>query len=1357
MGSSSDRNLLFGIIALQNQLITRDQLLAGMQAWTFEQLTPLGELLVRQGALQPEQRQRLEMLVAANLRLHDDDPQQSLVEVSSLATSLQGELTALGNNEINATLAHVGHSGLSQLSLSWDPANGQTGRQPIAPAQRFRVLRPHAHGGLGTVSVAEDQELHREVALKEIHGDKAHHEELRTRFIREAEITGGLEHPGIVPIYGLGSYPDGRPFYAMRFIRGDSLDKAIRRYHEALSNPEINLTASERNLRLRRLLQRFIDVCEAIDYAHSRGVLHRDLKPGNIMLGRYGETLVVDWGLAKLLGDKPELISPAATGEGLEFSIMDSLGPLAPSDEARSSDLTQDGTAVGTLPYMSPEQAAGRLDLLGPASDIFSLGATLYELLTNRPPYQGKRRDVLEAAKQAAIASPRALNPRVSKPLAAICLKALAKDQQDRYPTAKALAHDIEAYLADEPIAAKRETLWERAGRVVRRHRGAFLACTATLLVLTIGSVAAALMINEAKSRELTANTEKLAAVEREAKSKELTLLVRTLESSLDLTPWPEGQRDKLVKLQSEIATADPEIGRDSQARIDRRYIELIEAKLRNPKLAAEDYDLIQQELAWLKNRQAADYPALEAKFLARRQQWTRVMALTHDPSNAEKLFAANRIQLDPQAGLLPVADAKQTPIPLQRRGAKSVQLQAEFAPAWENSTQVGFVFQGVDKGNYEFSLLAATTAETKGSSFQALRAAEGNYLVVLQRDKQVLFREFIPAVQVKSGTLQLLARREGDTLALQVNDLPVVKTLDLFPLPAQATELALHWPANVALLNLTLSEKPEASEKSDFEKADELFRERKYAAALALYSELGTTLEHADARREAQIKAGLCHFSQKQYDDGAKYFVALSTEPGDRWPAIASCLLWLTRLEQNRRDEANVIGQQILSKFDQRRLAEGIPNELRRKVTDHYFNLMNAGKERIGFVPDRMAKLELYLAIDKAFSNEGVLSSRALGLAMKVCLDDNNLALALRYGFDAYKLPSHPFSIEYIRLLRLHGDTVECQKVIMSEAKAPNLPNIKSLLLHAEEARLLLASNKTEKANDCIIALDHYLNLESIGSSTLGHGHYLHDYFESYILSGYYKQLLGDHDAAARMWKRGMKLQMTDLLRRKNDPNHDIHFQGVFNAFVFASLLGERDNPELKLVVELALGVGNKNLQALGQFASQDQIKETVFDAFDSERGKLLIRDRAFNTNPPAVQRDKTAILLFWQFCKMNAFKNAYTPLQDKSVWETGVGIAKAFMTNGSFSVANLIQAGAAYKGITGFLGWGSLYPSLPEELKAGTAYIYANRLKQLQKFEEAKAVYEQCLKAAKPESDVHRLATEELAALRSAEQKTE
>ncbi len=325
-----------------------------------------------------------------------------------------------------------------------DRTTNYTAGSALADGGRFRVLRPYASGGLGTVFVALDAALNREVALKQILPKHADDPESRRRFLIEAEITGRLEHPGIVPVYGLGTDDGGRPYYAMRFIKGDSLKEAIERFH---ADPTLKNDLGRRSLELRSLLRRFTDLCNTIEYAHSRRVLHRDIKPANVIVGKHGETLVVDWGLAKPLGGKSEP-RPEGEGDGAERSLM-------PSSGSGSAE-TLPGSALGTPAYMSPEQAAGELDQLGPRSDVYSLGATLYCLLTGKPPFEGDVGEVLRKVKNGEFPRPRQLDARIDPALEAICLKAMATRPFDRYPSALALKDDIERWAADEPVAVYR-------------------------------------------------------------------------------------------------------------------------------------------------------------------------------------------------------------------------------------------------------------------------------------------------------------------------------------------------------------------------------------------------------------------------------------------------------------------------------------------------------------------------------------------------------------------------------------------------------------------------------------------------------------------------------------------------------------------------------------------------------------------------------------------------------------------------------------------------------------------------------------------------------------------------------------
>jgi serine/threonine-protein kinase len=519
--ASADRNLLLGILALQMDFVTRDALLEAMGAWVLAKHKPLGLILVEQGGLAPEEQALVEAVVHRHVQNHGGDPQRSLASVSSIRSARQ-ELEQIADPDLQASLAHVAaRPPGADLSSTTDYSAGT----PTSSGLRFRVLRPHARGGLGEVFVARDEELHREVALKEI---QARHDDphSRSRFLLEAEVTGGLEHPGVVPVYGLGCHADGRPFYAMRLIKGDSLQDAIRAFHAA-DRP--GRDAGERRLALRQLLGRFVAVCNAVAYAHSRGVLHRDLKPGNVMLGPYGETLVVDWGLAKVVGRQ-------AGGDGASEAT------LRPAS-AEGSAPTQVGAAVGTPAYMSPEQAAGKIEELGPASDVYSLGATLYCLLTGKSPVEGQDAgEILRRVQRGDFAPPRAAKPGVPAALGAVCLKAMAQRPEGRYGTARALADDIEHWLADEPVSAQRERWPARLARWGRRHRP-LVAAGAALLVTAVAALAVGLVVvNQERQR-----TEQALARESQARQRARAALDEM--SSQVIADWL-ARKDKLEPAQ---------------------------------------------------------------------------------------------------------------------------------------------------------------------------------------------------------------------------------------------------------------------------------------------------------------------------------------------------------------------------------------------------------------------------------------------------------------------------------------------------------------------------------------------------------------------------------------------------------------------------------------------------------------------------------------------------------------------------------------------------------------------------------------------------------------------------------------
>lgn len=378
--------------------------------------------------------------------------------------------------------------------------------------QRYALVTNFARGGLGQIWMATDNRLRREVAYKEMLPKALKNRDALERFLEEAQITGQLEHPCIMPIYDIGYQPNGAPYYSMKLVRGETLEKVIGQFHELPKDHP------DRPVQFRRLLKSFLDVCNALAFAHDRGVLHRDLKPLNIMIGAFGETIVLDWGLAKVMGTSRinDDMSPVTTstaslspegetinqtqsasqvtnttqggaslsGKTQSGGTLSSTKRLVMTDVRSAGTETMMGSIMGTPSYMPPEQASGKLDELDPRSDIYSLGGILYKLLTNQQPIEkGAIAEVLKRVRENIIIPPRQHDPTIHPALEAIALKSLAKKREDRHATALLLAADVEAWMADEPVSCYADPWQVKFRRWRKRHQ---TAVTSTIVGASI-------------------------------------------------------------------------------------------------------------------------------------------------------------------------------------------------------------------------------------------------------------------------------------------------------------------------------------------------------------------------------------------------------------------------------------------------------------------------------------------------------------------------------------------------------------------------------------------------------------------------------------------------------------------------------------------------------------------------------------------------------------------------------------------------------------------------------------------------------------------------------------------------------
>ncbi|MCF6286190.1 MAG: serine/threonine protein kinase [Candidatus Hydrogenedentes bacterium] len=472
-----DHNLLFGVFAVQLRKVSPTALMDVAGAWATDPSRDIATRLVESKALGKKDRKLLERLVKEAVAAHNGD---SVAALESFGGEESIQQTFHGTVRLT-------DSGTVQLSAAPEVTIPLKEEVPadvpgvIENEGRYTHQSEHARGGMGRILMVHDEYLGRDIALKELLPHMGSQDKVEPgsepspirfstavigRFLQEARITGQLEHPSIVPVYELGHRKEGALYYTMKLVRGRSLSRAIR-------------DADSLRERL-ELLPHFIDLCNAMAYAHSRHVVHRDIKPANVMVGEFGETVLLDWGLAKARKGHD------AHAEVMEQSIM-SMNLGAEADSTK----TNYGQLIGTPAYMPPEQALGHTDKIDERSDIYSLGVVLYEILTGRLPFNARTiKELISDVIYEHPVSIREVEPGISQELAAICERAMQKSPAERYASAKELAEDVTRFQSGALVDAYAYSTTDLMSRFLQRYRSVlFVGVTAIMLVAVVTGV----------------------------------------------------------------------------------------------------------------------------------------------------------------------------------------------------------------------------------------------------------------------------------------------------------------------------------------------------------------------------------------------------------------------------------------------------------------------------------------------------------------------------------------------------------------------------------------------------------------------------------------------------------------------------------------------------------------------------------------------------------------------------------------------------------------------------------------------------------------------------------------------------
>lgn len=988
------------------------------------------------------------------------------------------------------------------------PAAAETDSPVELPG--YRILRKLGQGGMGVVYLALDLKLPRRVAIKMIRSGLDDSEKAQRRFQAEAAAVARLAHPNIVQIHEIGAH-DGSDYFVLEYVGGGTLASKT-------GQPMADAEAAKCVMLLAR----------AVQAAHQEGIIHRDLKPANVLLTPDGTPKITDFGLAKHLN----------------------------ADQS----LSQAGDIVGTPCYMAPEQAFGNVKDVSPATDIYALGAILYESLTGRPPFKGANTlETLEQVRHDEPTPPRQLRSSLPRDLETICLTCLRKEPTDRYASALALAQDLERFLAGEAILARPEGMLARTARKVRRNRAASLLIAALLLVMLAAT----------------------ALVYRSWDAARVQDFENRLKASVEALNWDDTKIKDHAALIEQLAALAPE----RQADVTEQFRKSIYASATRrlqavTALAPEDKVYVEHMITVLRERAPAKATELQAAYQARLSDYDEVFKLT-SPTIADLGLQAFRNDPRPGGTLL-----------TKFRCEGNVRLESTWA-RWEDVDRLGLSLNGdvtPEMSGYVFLLEALPDPGKKASTtprFAEVRQWQGKVRLAILRNGVALRQLDLPLARIAAGPLRLQARRQGDRLEFLLPQGLRLEARDLIPLMPRGF-CGLIKPQDAALELLRGMRQGLPTDPGPLERGDELFVQGKFAEAHDFFAQQAIKLLGTPYGSEARYKSAFTLQQLKRGQDAVQTYESLVKDDdlrsNDKWIMLGYFQLWVEHLRNKDLERANGILNRLLSSREfvkSNELMLYLPVDIGADVRGAYL----AGSGALGMWrhdPDRLLTATRLAEVEELLQSPyQVFSQQALVRLLRLEGRLNEAIQTLEKWLQ--KLPvddafSGPLlAAEYGWLMRENKTPGRALNEI--ERRLYRLPGV----YYDDAISLLIARARVRAAMQAESQAEQ--DVEEFLSAAARQPHSLfRDTSDAWLLLGTLREGRGDMAGALQAWRTG---------RYQGDPS-DPDFLGtmaggigVLNAVILDSMCDSLDAKRVEALLRNVFRNQPTVMQAINQFGS--------------------------------------------------------------------------------------------------------------------------------------------------------------------------